>query len=51
MGEFVSRRDKLMQGHKERMLELKKKHWDEEMALEKEFDQEFNKLMEEYTPT
>lgn len=51
MEEFVNKRDKLMKAHKKRMKDLKCRHWDEEMALEKDFDEEFNKLMEEYTPT
>ncbi|KAL0290600.1 UNVERIFIED_CONTAM: protein SUPPRESSOR OFSILENCING 3 [Sesamum angustifolium] len=50
MEEFVNKRDKLMKAHEDRMLDLKRRHWDEKMALEKEFDEEFNKLMEEYTP-
>ncbi|KAL3637497.1 Protein SUPPRESSOR OF GENE SILENCING [Castilleja foliolosa] len=50
MEDFVNKRERLIKAHKEKMAELKRKHWDEEMALEKEFDQEFNKLMEEYTP-
>ncbi|KAH6796772.1 hypothetical protein C2S52_021326, partial [Perilla frutescens var. hirtella] len=52
--EFTSKRDNLVQTHKERMSELKRKQrelWDEEMALEKDFDEQLNKLMEEYTPT
>ncbi|KAH6808272.1 hypothetical protein C2S51_029380 [Perilla frutescens var. frutescens] len=49
--EFGTKREKLLQAHKVRMLELKRKHMAEEMALEKEFDEEFNKLMEEYTPS
>ncbi|KAI3462340.1 hypothetical protein Pfo_019003 [Paulownia fortunei] len=51
MEEFVNERDKLMKAHEERMLDLKRRHWDEKMALEKEFDNEFNKLMEEYSPS
>ncbi|GFP83640.1 protein suppressor of gene silencing 3 [Phtheirospermum japonicum] len=50
MEDFVNKREGLIKAHKERMAELRRKHWAEEMALEKEFDQEFNKLMEEYTP-
>lgn len=51
MEEFVNKREKLMKAHEERMLDLKRRHFDEKMALEKEFDEEFNKLMEEYTPS
>ncbi|KAL6542029.1 Protein SUPPRESSOR OF GENE SILENCING [Orobanche gracilis] len=50
MEEFVIKRESLIKAREERRLELRRRHWDEEMALEKEFDQEFSKLMEEYTP-
>ncbi|KAL6523750.1 Protein SUPPRESSOR OF GENE SILENCING [Orobanche gracilis] len=50
MEEFVNKRESLIKAREERRLELRCRHWDEEMALEKEFDQEFSKLMEEYTP-
>ncbi|PIN16619.1 hypothetical protein CDL12_10710 [Handroanthus impetiginosus] len=51
MGEFVNKREILMKKHEERMLDLERRHWDEKMALEKEFDEEFNKLIAEYTPS
>ncbi|KAL3614776.1 Protein SUPPRESSOR OF GENE SILENCING [Castilleja foliolosa] len=50
MEDFVNKRESLIKAHKERMAELRRKQWDEEMALEKEFDQDFNKLIEDYTP-
>ncbi|KAL6493341.1 Protein SUPPRESSOR OF GENE SILENCING [Orobanche gracilis] len=50
MEEFVNKRESLIKACEERRLELRRRHWDEEMALEREFDQEFSKLMEEYTP-
>ncbi|KAL1567907.1 Protein SUPPRESSOR OF GENE SILENCING [Salvia divinorum] len=50
LDEYISKRDKLMKAHEERRLELKRKLWAEEIALEKEFDEEFNKLIGEYTP-
>ena len=50
MDEFVSKRDKLMIAHEERRSELKRKHTAEEIELEKELDEEFNKLIGEYTP-
>lgn len=50
MEEFVKKREKLMKTHEERMSELMRRHWDEKMALEEEFDEEFNKLIAEYTP-
>ncbi|XP_042018239.1 protein SUPPRESSOR OF GENE SILENCING 3-like isoform X1 [Salvia splendens] len=50
MDELVSKRDKLMKGHEERRSALKRKHMAEEIELEKELDEEFNKLMGKYTP-
>ncbi|KAL2497988.1 RNA-dependent RNA polymerase [Abeliophyllum distichum] len=50
MEEFVVERKKLMKAHEDRMVALKRKHGEEEVALEKEFDDEFNRLMEKYTP-
>nr|AZZ70071.1 supressor of gene silencing 3 [Erythranthe lewisii] len=49
--EFVDKKEKLMKAHEERMMDLKCRHWNEMVALEKEFGEEFNKLMEEYAPT
>lgn len=50
LDEYISKRDKLVKAHEERLLELKRKLWAEEMALEKKFDEEFNKLIAEYSP-
>ncbi|XP_051129567.1 protein SUPPRESSOR OF GENE SILENCING 3 [Andrographis paniculata] len=50
MVEFGGRRDALMKKHQERILEMKRRHMEEEVAAEKEFDVEFNKLIEEYAP-
>lgn len=50
MNEYVAEREKLMKAHEERMVALRCKHLEEEVALEKEFDDEFNRLMEKYTP-
>ncbi|XP_057777290.1 protein SUPPRESSOR OF GENE SILENCING 3-like [Salvia miltiorrhiza] len=48
--EFKSKRDKLMEAHEEQKLELKRKYRAEEMELEKKFDEDYNKLLGEYTP-
>lgn len=50
MNEYVAEREKLLKAHEERMVALRRKHLEEEVALEKEFDDEFNRLMEKYTP-
>ncbi|CAA0833841.1 Protein SUPPRESSOR OF GENE SILENCING 3 [Striga hermonthica] len=50
MKEFQEKRESLIKAHEGRMMELMRRYWDEKMALEKELDQELNKLMEEYAP-
>ncbi|XP_073283272.1 protein SUPPRESSOR OF GENE SILENCING 3 [Primulina huaijiensis] len=49
MEEFERERGKLMEVHGERRADLMRKHREEIMALEKEFDDEFNRLMEKHT--
>ncbi|KAL3818771.1 hypothetical protein ACJIZ3_004676 [Penstemon smallii] len=48
--DFVNERDKLMKVHEEQMLNLKRRHHEEEMKLEKDFDADFNRLLEKHTP-
>lgn len=50
MEEFVSERDILSKIHEDKKLEMKKRHCEEELQLEKEFDAKLTKLMEKYTP-
>ena len=50
MDEFVNKRDNLMKVHEERRSEVKRKHRAEAIELGKEFDEEFNKIIGEYTP-
>ncbi|GAB2287188.1 Protein SUPPRESSOR OF GENE SILENCING [Dionaea muscipula] len=50
MQAFVEERDKLIQVHKDKMNEMKKRHWEEEVELEKGFDAALTKLMENYKP-
>lgn len=49
-GDFEAERDKLFQEHEEKMAAMRKRHWEEEFKLEKEFDAELERLMEKYTP-
>lgn len=49
MEEFEMERGKLMEVHGERLADLMRKHREEIMALEKEFDGEFNRLMEKHS--
>lgn len=50
MEAFVSERDKLITVHEETMAAMRQRHWQEEVELEKEFDTEFSRLMEKYSP-
>ncbi|KAF2283439.1 hypothetical protein GH714_005531 [Hevea brasiliensis] len=50
MKEYVAERDGLIKAHEEKFAAMKRRHWEEEFALEKEFDAELTSLMEKYTP-
>lgn len=50
MEEFVAEREKLMKIHEERKTALKRRQWEEEVALETELSEELNVLMAKYTP-
>ncbi|GLT26670.1 hypothetical protein SLA2020_017190 [Shorea laevis] len=50
MEAFVAERDELIKMHEGKMAEMRERHREEEFALEKEFDDELNGLMEKYTP-
>nr|POE63917.1 protein suppressor of gene silencing 3 [Quercus suber] len=47
---FVSQRDNLVKIHEEKIAAMKKRHWEEEVELEKEFDAELAQLMSQYSP-
>ncbi|KAI9103669.1 hypothetical protein K1719_023292 [Acacia pycnantha] len=49
MREFEAERDKLVKIHEEKKLALKKKMWQEEVELEKEFENELTQLMNRFT--
>ncbi|KAL8474912.1 hypothetical protein ACS0TY_031357 [Phlomoides rotata] len=62
VGEFLGKREALVERSnkmmeemekqlQQQMQELKRQHFEKEMALEKLFDQELNQLMEEYAPS
>lgn len=50
MKEFEEEREKLMKMHEEKLAEMKNRHWNEEIELEKGFDAELTLLMDKYTP-
>ncbi|KAI4330080.1 hypothetical protein MLD38_028388 [Melastoma candidum] len=45
MKEFVAEREKLVRVHEEKLQEMKKRHWEEELELEKEFNARLTQLM------
>ncbi|KAF3970933.1 hypothetical protein CMV_005423 [Castanea mollissima] len=47
---FVSQRDNLVKIHEEKIAAMKKRHWEEEVEVEKEFDAELAQLMSQYSP-
>lgn len=50
MEKFVSEREELICIHECKKMELKKRHWEEEVELETDFDLALTKLMDKYAP-
>ncbi|KAM1696525.1 hypothetical protein FF1_030675 [Malus domestica] len=50
MEEFVAERDMLMKGHEDNKAAMKRRHWEEEVELERDFDAKLTHLMEKYSP-
>ncbi|PKI72616.1 protein SUPPRESSOR OF GENE SILENCING 3 [Punica granatum] len=50
MDEFMAERDKLIKEHDEKVKEMKRRHWEEEVELENEFNTELTALMNKYSP-
>ncbi|CAN1342659.1 Protein SUPPRESSOR OF GENE SILENCING 3 [Linum perenne] len=50
MDEFVEEREKLVKLHEEKYVAMRRKHWEDEVDLEKEFDLQLTDLMNKYTP-
>ena len=48
--DFVAEREELIKAHEERMAAMKRRHWNEEVELEKGFNVELARLMEKYSP-
>ncbi|CAA7396502.1 unnamed protein product [Spirodela intermedia] len=48
--EFLAEREKLERAHEDRKAEMRRRHLEEEINLEREFDHALTKLMEKYTP-
>ncbi|XP_010521614.1 PREDICTED: protein SUPPRESSOR OF GENE SILENCING 3 [Tarenaya hassleriana] len=50
MDEFVREREKLIEEHEKKMAEMRQRHYEEELELEREFDDSLNLLMDKYSP-
>lgn len=50
MEEFVAEREKLIKEHEEKVKAMKRRHWEDEVELEKEFNAELTILMDKYSP-
>lgn len=48
--EFEAEREKMVQAHEDKKTEMKQRHFQEEVNLEKEFDVALTQLMEKYAP-
>ncbi|RYR44762.1 hypothetical protein Ahy_A08g041042 [Arachis hypogaea] len=51
MENFVAEKEKLLRAHEENITALKHRHWEEEVQMEKNFDEQLSKLMEKYSPS
>ena len=49
MKQFEAEREKIIKIHEEKRLALKKKHWQEQVELGKELENERTQLMDKYT--
>ncbi|XP_065875051.1 protein SUPPRESSOR OF GENE SILENCING 3 [Euphorbia lathyris] len=47
---YVEERDGLMKEHEELFAAMKRRHWEEELELEKQFGEKMSSLMDKYTP-
>ncbi|PON47631.1 hypothetical protein TorRG33x02_322940 [Trema orientale] len=51
MEDYVEEREKLMKAHEEKFNDMRRRHWEEELELEKEFiNAELTHLMNKYSP-
>ncbi|KAL4393819.1 hypothetical protein AHAS_Ahas02G0090100 [Arachis hypogaea] len=51
MENFVAEKEKLLYAHEESIAAMKRRHWEEEVQMEKNFDEQLAKLMEKYSPS
>ncbi|KAJ8769152.1 hypothetical protein K2173_000927 [Erythroxylum novogranatense] len=50
MEDFAVERDKLMKEHEDEMAAMTRRHWEEKIQLEKQFDENLTSLMKKYSP-
>ncbi|CAI0430974.1 unnamed protein product [Linum tenue] len=50
MEEFVEEREKLVKLHEDRIADMRRRHWKEEVDLERDFDSQLANLMKKYSP-
>ncbi|MED6187148.1 Protein SUPPRESSOR OF GENE SILENCING [Stylosanthes scabra] len=51
MENFVAEKEKLLHAHEESFAAMKRRHWEEEVQMEKNFDEQLAKLMAKYSPS
>lgn len=51
MENFVEKKEKLLKVHEDNLAAMRRRHWEEEVAMEKKFDEQLAKLMQEYSPS
>ncbi|KAI4336429.1 hypothetical protein L6164_014958 [Bauhinia variegata] len=51
MENFVAEKERVIKSHDEDYAAMKRRHWEEEVQMEKKFDEELTKLMEKYSPS
>ncbi|PON84003.1 Zinc finger-XS domain containing protein [Trema orientale] len=50
MEDYVEEREKLIKAHEEKFNAMRRRHWEDEVELEKEFNAELTHLMDKYSP-
>ncbi|XP_028766128.1 protein SUPPRESSOR OF GENE SILENCING 3 [Neltuma alba] len=51
MESFVAEKETLLKAHEDNLAAMRRRHWEEEVEMEKKFDEELAKLMEKYSPS
>ncbi|KAK4256864.1 hypothetical protein QN277_006531 [Acacia crassicarpa] len=51
MERFVAKKEELLKAHEDNLAAMRRRHWEEEVEMEKNFDEQLAKLMQEYSPS